>query len=90
MPTLEYQFLNVALKSGHRKFSQVNIENDKILFNTDFKKDYSNKTKFFNDFRACTHKRLLMTIRDLKGLFLEILVPIFLIIFWTFSMSSVF
>ena len=85
MPTLEDVFLNVAaddvvLKGGHRKFSQVNEENDRILFNTDFKEDYSNKSKFFNDFKACTTKRWLMTIRDLKGVFLEILVPIFLII----------
>ena len=85
MPTLEDVFLNVAaddvvLKGGHRKFSQVNEENDKILFNTDFKEDYSDKSKFFNDFKACTHKRWLMTIRDLKGVFLEILVPIFLIV----------
>ena len=85
MPTLEDVFLNVAaddvvLKGGHRKFSQVNEENDRILFNTDFKEDYSNKSKFVNDFKACTTKRWLMTIRDLKGVFLEILVPIFLII----------
>ena len=45
MPTLEDVFLNVAaddvvLKGGHRKFSQVNEEKDRILSNTDFKKIY--------------------------------------------------
>ena len=56
MPTLEDVFLNVAaedilaLKGGHRKFSQVNEENDRILFEQECREDYSNKSKFCNDF----------------------------------------
>ncbi len=90
MPTLEDVFLNVAaddnvkLNKQHSRSrsqsSKANIENDKILFETDFKEDYSNKSKFANDFNACMKKRWLMTIRDIKGVFLEILVPILLII----------
>jgi ATP-binding cassette subfamily A (ABC1) protein 3 len=85
MPTLEDVFLNVAadddtkLNKEHRQFSQVNVNNDKILFETDFNEDYSNKSKFCNDFKTCMKKRWLMTIRDIKGVFLEILVPILLI-----------
>ncbi len=82
MPTLEDVFLNVAaddtkLKTGHRKFSQVNDENDKILFDTNFEENESN---FCSDFKACMKKRWLMTRRDIKGVFMEILVPIFLIV----------
>ena len=82
MPTLEDVFLNVAaddtkLKTGHRKFSQVNDENDKILFDSNFEE---NKSNFCSDFKACMKKRWLMTIRDIKGVFMEILVPIFLIV----------
>ena len=86
MPTLEDVFLNVAaedilaLKGGHRKFSQVNEENDRILFEEDCREDYSNKSKFSNDFGACMTKRYYNTIRDTKGFLLEMLCPILLIL----------
>ena len=86
MPTLEDVFLNVAaedvlaLKGGHRKFSQVNEENDRILFEEDCREDYSNKSKFCNDFGACMTKRYYNTIRDSKGFLLEMLCPILLIL----------
>ena len=90
MPTLEDVFLNVAQddeieenqKMGklHRKFSIPNEENDKILFDIDFKEDFSNKSKFFNDFRASFHRRFLLTSRDLKGFLMEILCPILLVL----------
>jgi len=85
MPTLEDVFLNVAaddtkMKTGHRKFSQVNEDNDRILFETDFKENYNNfSKKFCNDFFTCIKKRILMTIRDMKSIILEILCPIILI-----------
>ena len=90
MPTLEDVFLNVAqddvkeenqkMGKQHRKFSIQNEENDKILFETDFKEDYSKKSKFCNDFRACFYRRFLLTSRDLKGFLMEILCPILLVL----------
>ena len=86
MPTLEDVFLNVAaedilaLKGGHRKFSQVNEENDRILFEEDCREDYSQKSKFCNDFGACMTKRYYNTIRDSKGFLLEMICPILLIL----------
>ena len=90
MPTLEDVFLNVAqddikeenqkMGKQHRKFSIQNEENNKILFETDFKEDYSKKSKFCNDFRACFHRRFLLTSRDLKGFLMEILCPILLVL----------
>ena len=84
MPTLEDVFLNIAaedllnIKGGHRKFSQVNMENDRILFEFDTKN--ISRGKFCNDFKACFKKRFKQTIRDNKGFFLEIFCPILLII----------
>ena len=90
MPTLEDVFLNVAaedtilenqkMKKQHRKFSIQNNDNDKILFETDFREDYSKKSKFFNDFKACFHRRFLLTTRDIKGFLMEILCPILLVL----------
>ena len=84
MPTLEDVFLNIAaedllaIKGGHRKFSQINVENDKILFELDMRNISGGK--FCNDFIACFKKRFKQTIRDMKGFFLEILCPILLIV----------
>ena len=92
MPTLEDVFLNVAqedikldnqkMTKQHRKFSLPDYENDKILFETDFREDYSTsgKSKFCNDFRACFYRRFLLTSRDLKGFLMEILCPILLVL----------
>ena len=92
MPTLEDVFLNVAqedtklddqkMTKQHRKFSIPDYESDKILFETDFREDYSSsgKSKFCNDFRACFYRRFLLTSRDLKGFFMEILCPILLVL----------
>ena len=90
MPTLEDVFLNVAaddtnleeqkMSKAHRKFSTADVNNDKLLFETDFREDYSNngKSKFVNDFYACFHRRFLLTTRDIKGFLMEILCPILL------------
>ena len=92
MPTLEDVFLNVAAKDSnleeqkmekqHRKFSSPENENDKILFETDFREDYSSsgKSKFLNDFEACFYRRYLLTSRDIKGFLMEILCPILLVL----------
>ena len=87
MPTLEDVFLNVAAEDIklenqklHRKFSIPDLDNDKLLFETDFREDYSSsgKSKFANDFRACFLRRFLLTTRDIKGFLMEILCPILL------------
>jgi len=90
MPTLEDVFLNVAaedtklekqnMTKEHRKFSSPDIDNDKILFETNFREDYSStgKSKFINDFKACFNRRFLLTTRDVKGFLMEILCPILL------------
>ena len=88
MPTLEDVFLNKAneenenKKNSEKKLEEKNniIENDKILFGTDFKEDYSKKTKFCNDFKATFIRRLYLIIRDLKSFLMEILCPIILVI----------
>ena len=90
MPTLEDVFLNVAaedtklleqkMEKQHRKFSTPDNDNDKILFETDFREDYSRKSKFCNDFKACFHRRFLLTSRDIKGFLMEILCPILLVL----------
>ena len=88
MPTLEDVFLNVAsedskqLEKERRSFSKNNLDddNDKILFETDFKEDYTNKSKFCNDFYASFKRRLFLILRDLKSFFMEILCPIILVI----------
>ena len=90
MPTLEDVFLNVAaedtklenqnMTKDHRKFSSPDIDNDKILFETNFRENYSStgKSKFVNDFYACFNRRFLLTTRDVKGFLMEILCPILL------------
>ena len=55
MPTLEDVFLNVAqedtklefkkMSRQHRKFSSPDLDNDKILFETDFRENFSNNGK---------------------------------------------
>ena len=92
MPTLEDVFLNVAqedmkledkkMSKQHRKFSFANLDNDKILFETDFRENYSKsgKSKFITDFKACFHRRFLLTSRDIKGFLMEILCPILLVL----------
>ena len=86
MPTLEDVFLNVAaedtmkIQGEHRKFSQTNESNDKILFEQDFREDFSKKSKFYNDLETCLKKRWYQVYRDMKSVFLEILCPIILIL----------
>ena len=86
MPTLEDVFLNVAsedskqLAKERRSFSKNDLENDQILFETDFKEDYSNKSKFCNDFVASFKRRIYLILRDFKSFLMEILCPILLVL----------
>ena len=87
MPTLEDVFLNVAAedsKMNKIKTENENLiqeENDKILFNSNLKEDYTQKSKFKNDFYICMKRRYLITKRDVKGFLMEILCPIILVLF---------
>ena len=86
MPTLEDVFLNVAsedskqLEKERKHFSENDINNDKILFETDFKEDYSNKSKFCNDFVASFKRRIYLILRDFKSFLMEVLCPILLVL----------
>ena len=98
MPTLEDVFLNKASESEEKKENTEtkenkkdkkentsnNIENDKILFETDFKEDFSKKSKFCNDFKATFIRRLYLIIRDLKSFLMEILCPIIIVVIGLF------
>ena len=86
MPTLEDVFLNVAsedskqLEKERKRFSENDMNNDKILFETDFKEDYSHKSKFCNDFVASFKRRIYLILRDLKSFLMEVLCPILLVL----------
>ena len=86
MPTLEDVFLNVAsedskqLQKERRSFSKNDLDNDKILFETDFREDFTQKSKFCNDFYASFKRRIFLILRDLKSFFMEILCPIILVV----------
>ena len=87
MPTLEDVFLNVAAEDSkienqklREKIAASELENDKILFETDFKENYSRFSKFNNDLKACFWRRFLLTTRDIKGFLMEILCPILLVL----------
>ena len=87
MPTLEDVFLNMAsdddksIKSNKKKSQELKeIENDKILFETDYKEDFLQNSKFCNDFIATFKRRLYLIIRDLKSFLMEVLCPILLVL----------
>ena len=87
MPTLEDVFLNVAAENNKKSKEEKNQEllleqeNDKLLFSTDLKENYTSNEKFKNDFLICFKRRYLITKRDLKGFLMEVLCPIFLVLF---------
>ena len=87
LPTLEDVFLNMAsdddksIKNNKKKSQELKeIENDKILFETDYKEDFLQNSKFCNDFIATFKRRLYLIIRDLKSFLMEVLCPILLVL----------
>ena len=87
MPTLEDVFLNVAAEDNKKindeKESGLRMENqtdDKILYSLDLI-DNDQSEKFKRDFKICMKRRYLITIRDIKGIIMEIIGPILLILF---------
>ena len=87
MPTLEDVFLNVAAEDAKienkklmEKLAANEAQNDKILFETNFMENFQEKSKFWNDLKACFHRRFILTSRDIKGFLMEILCPILLVL----------
>ena len=90
MPTLEDVFLNVAAEDDKRIQKEKEKEyqlvipqesNEQLLFESDLKHKYTGCEKFNRDFSISMKRRFLMTIRDIKGLMMEIVGPILLVIF---------
>ena len=94
MPTLEDVFLNVAaednkkIKKKQEKEKEMQNQllikqesNEQILFNLDLKQKYGSCEKFNRDLAISMKRRFIITIRDIKGLMMEIIGPILLVIF---------
>ena len=83
MPTLEDVFLNVAAEDESQRISQVIREEakyDEVLFGQDYLDNFEYKSKFQWDFKANFFRRLYLMIRDKKGILMEILCPILLVL----------
>ena len=83
MPTLEDVFLNVAAEDESQRISQVIREEakyDEILFGQDYLDNFEYKSKFAWDFKANFIRRFYLMIRDKKGIIMEIVCPILLVL----------
>ena len=84
MPTLEDVFLNVAAEDDENERISRQIElqnkNDMTLFDLDYLDDFRRKSKFCSDFKANFIRRFYLTIRDKKGIIMEVLCPILLVL----------
>ena len=90
MPTLEDVFLNVAAEDNKKTKENQNQliiqpeSNEQIVFNLNLKHKYSSCEKFNRDLIISIKRRFLTTIRDIKGLMMEIIGPILLVLFGLF------
>ena len=83
MPTLEDVFLNVAANDETERLSQqmeLQSKNDMTLFEENYLNDFRGESKFCSDFRANFIRRFYLTIRDKKGIIMEIFCPILLVL----------
>ena len=83
MPTLEDVFLNVAAEDDSQRISQVIREEakyDNVLFGQNYLDNFEYNSKFTWDFKANFIRRIYLMIRDKKGILMEILSPILLVI----------
>ena len=83
MPTLEDVFLNVAADDEKGRLSlqlELQKKNDMTLFNLNYLDDFKNRSKFISDFKANFIRRFFLTIRDKKGIIMEVLCPILLVL----------
>ena len=88
MPTLEDVFLNVAAEDNKKINKEEesgllmqNQADDKVLFSLDLIDKNEQNSKFQRDFKICLKRRYLITKRDIKGIIMEIVGPILLILF---------
>ena len=88
MPTLEDVFLNVAAednkKTNKEKENEILIQDktdDKVLYSLDLIEKSDGYEKFKKDFKICMKRRGLITIRDIRGIIMEIVGPIILVLF---------
>ena len=83
MPTLEDAFLNISSEDESQRESQEIKEekkNDDILYGIDYLDNFENKSKFTWDFKANFIRRFYLMIRDKKGIIIEVLGPILLVL----------
>ena len=81
MPTLEDVFLNLSSNHDIKKYrKEIENENDKILFDKNMKENYTKNSKFINDFLINIKRKYLIMKRDKKGIILEIIGPILLVL----------
>ena len=83
MPTLEDVFLNVAADDDNGRLSlqlELQKKNDMTLFNLNYLDDFKNRSKFISDFCANFTRRFYLTIRDKKGILMEVICPILLVL----------
>ena len=83
MPTLEDVFLNVAQDDDNVRFSvrlDMQKVNDKTLFEFNYLDTFSYFGKLFSDFGSNFVRRYYLIIRDKKGIIMEILCPIILVL----------
>ena len=82
MPTLEDVFLNLAQEENNR-FSYIlgnQKENDRALFDLNYLDTFTRTQKFFSDLKSNFIRRFYLTIREKKGLIMEIFCPILLVL----------
>ena len=81
MPTLEDVFLNLSTNNEIQRYRKgIENEDDKILFDKNIKENYSEKSKFINDVLINIKRKYLIMKRDKKGIILEIIGPILLVL----------
>ena len=84
MPTLEDVFLNVAQDDDEVTRFSLKLDmqkvNDKTLFELNYLDNFSPTAKFFLDFKTNFIRRFYLTIREKKGLIMEIFCPIILVL----------
>ena len=83
MPTLEDVFLNVVEDDKNNRFSlklDTKKANDTALFELNFLNKFTSFQKFLFDMKSTFIRRFYLTIREKKGIIMEVFCPIILIL----------